>query len=72
MTAAFPDVLVTPGTPGLPERFFDRFVFNLHAAAGTVPSVIFGLGVYPAPDVIDGFAIVVNGAGQRTCACLTS
>ena len=71
MTAAFPDVLVAPGTPGLPERFFDRFVFNLHAAAGldpmapSAPSVIFGLGVYPARDVIDGFAIVVNGAEQR-------
>jgi hypothetical protein len=68
MTAAFPDVLVAPGTPGLPERFFDRFVFNLHAAGAQDPSdpwVIFGLGVYPARDVIDGFAIVVTGGEQR-------
>ncbi len=65
MTAVFPDVLVTPGTPGLPERFFDRFVFNLHASDGSAPSVIFGLGVYPARDVIDGFAIVVSSAVQR-------
>jgi len=65
VTAAFPDVLVAPGTPGLPERFFDRFVFNLHPADGSAPSVIFGLGVYPARDVIDGFAIVVSSAEQR-------
>jgi hypothetical protein len=65
VTAVFPDVLVVPGTPGLPERFFDRFVFNLHAAGGSAPSVIFGLGVYPARDVIDGFAIVVSSAEQR-------
>ena len=65
MTAVFPDVLIAPGTPGLPERFFDRFVFNLHPADGSAPSVIFGLGVYPARDVIDGFAIVVSSAEQR-------
>ena len=33
--------------------------------AGHAPSVIFGLGVYPARDVIDGFAIVVDGGEQR-------
>jgi len=68
VTAVFPDVLVAPGTPCLPERFFDRFVFNLHAAGApdpSDPSVIFGLGVYPARDVIDGFAIVVTGGEQR-------
>jgi hypothetical protein len=65
LTAGFPDVLVAPGTPGLPERFFDRFVFNLHPVDGSAPSVIFGLGVYPARDVIDGFAIVVSSAEQR-------
>jgi hypothetical protein len=65
VTAVFPDVLVAPGTPGLPERFFDRFVFNLHASDGSAPWVIFGLGVYPARNVIDGFAIVVGSAEQR-------
>ena len=65
MTVPFPDVLVAAGTPGLPDRFFDRFVFNLHAADGPDPYVIFGLGIYPARDVIDGFAIVVTGTEQR-------
>jgi hypothetical protein len=68
VTVVFPDALVAPGMPGLPDRFFDRFVFNLHAAGAPDPpdlSVIFGLGVYPARDVIDGFAIVVTGGEQR-------
>ena len=70
MTEAFHDELVVPGTPGLPERFFDRFVFNLHRPdlhqpGATVPSILFGLGVYPAQDTVDGFAILVTGAEQR-------
>jgi hypothetical protein len=64
MTDPFGDALTAPGTTGLPPRFFDRFMFNLHPP-GSSPSVIVGLGVYPAADVIDGFAIVVTGSEQR-------
>ena len=65
MTDAFHDALIAPGTPGLPERFFDRFMFNLHPADASAPSVLFGLGVYPAADVIDGYAICVTRTEQR-------
>jgi hypothetical protein len=64
MTDTFHDALTRPGTTGLPPRFFDRFVFNLHPAA-RAPSVIFGLGVYPEADVADGFAIAVLPGEQR-------
>jgi len=43
---SFHDELVGPGVTGLPERFFDRFVFNLHRTDATAPSIIFGLGTY--------------------------
>jgi hypothetical protein len=65
MTDTFHDALIAPGTPGLPERFFDRFMFNLHPADASAPSVLFGLGVYPAADVIDGYAICVMRTEQR-------
>jgi hypothetical protein len=64
MTDTFHDALTGPGTPGLPPGFFDRFLFNLHPEA-TMPSVIVGLGVYPAADVADGFAVAVAGGEQR-------
>jgi hypothetical protein len=64
MTDTFHDALTLPGTAGLPPRFFDRFVFNLHPA-GQTPSVIVGLGVYPGADVVDGFAIAVTPGEQR-------
>ena len=44
MTDTFQDALTLPGTAGLPPRFFDRFVFNLHPEA-RAPSVIVGLGL---------------------------
>jgi hypothetical protein len=65
MMQAFRDELVSPDTPGLPERFFDRFVFNLHRTDATVPSILFGLGIYPASDTVDGFAILVTESEQR-------
>jgi hypothetical protein len=65
MTDTFHDALIAPGTPDLPERFFDRFMFNLHPADAPAPSVLFGLGVYPAADVIDGYAILVTETEQR-------
>ena len=64
MTDTFQDALTLPGAAGLPPRFFDRFVFNLHPEA-CAPSVIVGLGVYPVEDVVDGFAIVVTQKEQR-------
>ncbi len=64
MTDTFQDALTLPGTTGLPPRFFDRFVFNLHPAA-RAPSVIVGLGVYPAANVVDGFALAVTPGEQR-------
>jgi hypothetical protein len=62
---AFGDELVDPSTRGLPERFFDRFVFNLHKTRATAPSVLFGLGIYPPKDTVDGFVILVTDSEQR-------
>ena len=57
---SFPDELVGPGVTGLPERFFDRFVFNLHRTDAITPSIIFGLGIHPVRDTVDGFAILTT------------
>jgi hypothetical protein len=62
---AFHDDLVRPGTAGLPDRFFDRFVFNLHAPDSTGLSVLCGAGLYPSADTADGFAILVRPGEQR-------
>ena len=62
---SFHDELVGPGVTDLPERFFDRFVFNLHRTDATTPSIIFGLGIHPARDTVDGFAILTTGTEQR-------
>lgn len=62
---AFADRIVTPGTPGLPERFFDRFVFNLHPVDATSPSVVLGCGLHPVRDTVDGFAIITTAGEQR-------
>ncbi|WP_205620834.1 DUF7064 domain-containing protein [Intrasporangium chromatireducens] len=62
---AFVDELVTRTSPELPERFFDRFVFNLHRTDAVTPSVLFGFGSYPPRDVVDGFAILVTETEQR-------
>lgn len=61
----FKDELVTSPSPELPERFFDRFVFNLHRTDANAPSVVFGFGIYPMRDVVDGFAILVTETEQR-------
>lgn len=61
----FHDDLVTPATTGLPDKFFDRFVFNLHPADATAPSVLLGHGIYPGKDTVDGFAILVTDSEQR-------
>ena len=62
---SFRDELVRPGVTDLPERFFDRFVFNLHRTDATTPSIIFGLGIHPMRDTIDGFAILTTRTEQR-------
>jgi hypothetical protein len=61
----FHDELVAPDAPDLPERFFDRFVFNLHEVDATAPSIMFGLGSYPPKDTVDGFVILVTESEQR-------
>lgn len=63
----FGDRLVTHDDPSLHERFFDRFVFNLHPPAGGAaePSILFGYGVHPRKDVADGFLVVTTGGEQR-------
>lgn len=65
-TDTFGDPLVTRDAPELPDRFFDRFVFNLHPAAGGAvePSVLLGFGVHPRKDVADGF-VVISGDGRQ-------
>jgi hypothetical protein len=65
LTDTFHDELVAPDTPDLHERFFDRFVFNLHPTDATAPSILFGLGIYPPKDTVDGFAILVTESEQR-------
>ena len=64
MTDGFGDDLGRDST-GLPDGFFDRFVFNLHPTEGTDPSLVFGFGIHPTRDVADGFLIVTTGAAQR-------
>jgi hypothetical protein len=61
----FHDELVAPDMQGLPERFFDRFVFNLHRADATTPSILFGLGLYPPKDTVDGFVVLSTETEQR-------
>jgi hypothetical protein len=61
----FTDDLAPAVTPGMPDRFFDRFMFNLHPADASSPSVILGLGVYPPRGLVDGFALLVTGSEQR-------
>jgi hypothetical protein len=65
MASTFHDELVSPDAPGLPDRFFDRFVFNMHRTDATSPSILFGLGIYPGKDTVDGFAILVTDTEQR-------
>jgi hypothetical protein len=61
----FADRIVTPQDQGLPERFFDRFVFNVHRSDSTVPSILVGHGLHPGRDTVDGFAIVSTATEQR-------
>lgn len=62
----FHDRIVTSEeVAGQPERFFDRFVINLHPTDATTPSIIVGLGLHPVRDTVDGFAQVSTGTEQR-------
>jgi len=65
MRQDFHDELVSPDATNLPDRFFDRFVFNLHRTDSTTPSILFGLGIYPPRDTVDGFAILSTETEQR-------
>lgn len=65
MEKVFQDDLVKTAGADLPDRFFDRLMFNMHPTDATSPSVICGYGVYPGKDVADGFAILVTETEQR-------
>ncbi|HEY5857384.1 MAG TPA: hypothetical protein VIW24_25990 [Aldersonia sp.] len=65
MTADFHDPLVLRAEADMPERFFDRFMFNLHPDGASAPSVILGAGVYPPRNVIDGFVVLTTETEQR-------
>jgi len=71
-TQEFADELVAPDAQGLPERFFDRFMFNLHPQDGGGPSIIAGAGIYPPRDIIDGFAVVTLADEQRNARFSTA
>jgi hypothetical protein len=62
---SFHDELVPAGTKGLPDRFFDRLMFNMHPADGARPSIIMGFGMYPAKNTVDGFVQVSDTGQQR-------
>lgn len=61
----FGDSLVVSSDQVLPERFFDRFMFNAHPADGRGPWLIVGAGAYPTRDVMDGFAVIALAGEQR-------
>jgi hypothetical protein len=62
----FHDTIITPDeVEGLPERFFDRFVFNLHPTGGSRPSIIVGLGLHPVRNTVDGFVQLCTETEQR-------
>lgn len=64
MERSFRDEL-SRSQPGLPDGFFDRFVFNLHPVDRSAPLILFGLGRYPARDTVDGFVLLVTETEQR-------
>lgn len=65
MSDDFHDPLVLMATADMPERFFDRFMFNLHPDGAIAPSVILGAGVYPPRNVVDGFVVLTTESEQR-------
>jgi len=68
----FHDPVVTPGeVDGLPQGFFDRFVFNAHPVEAVGPSIIVGLGLHPLRDTVDGFAILTTETEQRNARFAT-
>ncbi|MDV6230623.1 DUF7064 domain-containing protein [Rhodococcus cercidiphylli] len=64
-TTQFADRLVGTDPTGLPDGFFDRFVFNMHAEDARSPSIIVGLGLYPPANSVDGFVVMSDGRVQR-------
>jgi hypothetical protein len=67
----FHDELVTPDVEGLPEKFFDRFVVNVHPTDATSPSILVGCGLHPVRGTVDGFAILVTPDEQRNARFYT-
>lgn len=71
-TEPFHDQPIRPGEDtDLPERFFDRFMFNMHAAEGNPPELIIGCGLYPPRNVVDGFVLVATETEQRSLVSST-
>lgn len=69
---SFHDQIVRPDAVAeLSERFFDRFVFNLHPVDAPTPVVLFGLGLHPTRDTVDGFAILCTPTEQRNARFAT-
>ena len=44
--------------------WFDRFYWNVHSPRGDL-TISQGMGCYPQPGVVDGFAMLVDRRGQR-------
>src|SRR5690606_8785716 len=55
-----------------PERFFDRFMFNMHPQDALTPALIMGYGLYPPKDAADGFVVVTNDREQRNLRFATT
>lgn len=62
---AFHDDLVASDAIGLPDKFFDRFVFNMHPRDEAGPSILLGFGSYPPKNTADGFVVVTTDTQQR-------
>lgn len=71
-TTPFDDHLTGRDATGLPERFFDRFMFNFHPQDGRGPSIIVGAGLYPTKNITDGFAVVTLEHEQRNARFSTA
>lgn len=65
LNGEFHDPMSPPNTSGKADRFFDRFMFNMHPADHNAPSIITGFGHYPGRNVADGYSIISLPNEQR-------
>lgn len=61
----FHDQMSAADSSGHEQRFFDRFMFNMHPHTANTPSIITGFGHYPGRNVADGYAIISLPQEQR-------